>query len=41
VAGFTADGKQQAQVSINISGIGADNNAGVTIDGTTGEPDED
>lgn len=33
VAGFTADGKQQAQVSINISGISADANAGVTIDG--------
>lgn len=33
VAGFTADGKQQAQVSINISGIGADNTSGVTIDG--------
>ena len=41
VAGFTADGKQQAHVSINISGIGADANAGVTIDGHTGELDED
>ena len=41
VAGFTADGKQQAQVSINISGIGADANAGVTIDGTTGETEDD
>lgn len=39
VAGFTSDGKQQAQVSINITGLGQE--AGVTIDGTTGEVDED
>src|SRR6056300_961201 len=32
VAGFTSDGKQQAQVSINISGIGAPSGS-VTIDG--------
>ena len=32
VAGFTSDGKQQAQVSINISGIGAPHGS-VTIDG--------
>jgi hypothetical protein len=32
VAGFTSDGKQQAQVSINISGIGAPHSS-VTIDG--------
>jgi hypothetical protein len=37
VAGFTSDGKQQAQVSINISGIGADTGAGVTISGDSGE----
>lgn len=36
VAGFTADGKQQASVSINISGIGVDSPAGVTIDGDSG-----
>ena len=32
VAGFTADGKQQAQVSINISGIGVPSGA-VTVSG--------
>ena len=32
LAGFTADGKTNAQVSINISGL----NDGVTIDGSTG-----
>lgn len=37
VAGFTADGKQQAQVSINITGIGSDNGSGVTIDGSSGD----
>lgn len=37
VAGFTHDGKQQASVSINISGIGTPANTGVTIDGTSGE----
>jgi len=41
VAGFTSDGKQQAQVSISISGIGTDGSAGVTIDGTSGEPEDD
>jgi hypothetical protein len=42
VAGFTSDGKQQASVSINISGIGSDNSpAGVTIDGTTGETEDE
>ena len=41
VAGFTSDGKQQASVSINISGIGAPTTTGVTIDGTSGEPEDD
>ena len=41
VAGFTADGKQQAQVSINISGIGVDTGAGVTISGDSGEVEND
>ncbi len=35
VAGFTHDQKQQASVSINISGIGQDQ--GVTIDGSSGD----
>ena len=41
LAGFTADGNSQAQVSINISGIGApaEAPAGVTIDGTSGAID--
>jgi hypothetical protein len=39
VAGFTADGKQQASVSINITGLG--DSAGVTIDGSSGEIEED
>jgi hypothetical protein len=34
VAGFTSDGKQQAQVSINISGIGAPASS-VTVEGHT------
>ncbi len=38
VAGFTSDGKQQASVSINISGLG--DNRGVTIDGSSGEIDD-
>ena len=38
IAGFTADGKANAAVSINITGL--DNNHGVTIDGGTGEVDE-
>lgn len=44
VAGFTADGKQQASVSINITGIGSESkdvSAGVTIDGNSGEPEPD
>ena len=40
VAGFTADGKQQAAVSINISGLGQPD-AGVTINGTSGEVEDD
>jgi hypothetical protein len=39
VAGFTADGKANAQVSINISGL-SDNN-GVTIDGGTGDVEDE
>lgn len=39
VAGFTADGKQQATVSINISGL--EPTHGVTIDGTTGDVDDE
>ena len=39
VAGFTSDGKQQAQVSINISGL--EPTHGVTIEGTTGEVDSE
>jgi hypothetical protein len=39
VAGFTSDGKQQAQVSINISGL--EPTHGVTIEGTTGEVDDE
>ena len=38
LAGFTADGKQQAQVSINITGIGQEQ--GVTIEGSAEEVDE-
>jgi len=38
LAGFTADGKANAAVSINITGL--NDNAGVTIDGGTGEVDE-
>ena len=41
VAGFTADGKQQAAVSINITGLGSDNgNTGVVIDGEYADDDE-
>lgn len=36
VAGFTYDGKQQATVQVNITGIGAEP-TGVTINGSTGE----
>jgi len=39
LAGFTADGKANAAVSINITGLGSDH--GVVIDGSTGELDED
>ena len=41
VAGFTSDGKQQASVSINISGIGSTATTGVTIDGTSGDIEHD
>ena len=41
VAGFTADGKANNQVSINITGIGVDATPGVTISGTSGEVEED
>lgn len=39
LAGFTADGKQNAQVSINISGLTPDQ--GVVIDGTAEELDDE
>ena len=39
VAGFTADGKANAAVSINITGLNDTN--GVTIDGGTGEVDDE
>ena len=38
VAGFTYDGKQQAAVQVNITGIGA---SGVTINGTSGDEGRD
>ena len=41
VAGFTHDGKQQSQVSINISGIGADPIKGVTISGDSGDIEDE
>ena len=42
VAGFTADGKQQAQVSINITGLSSGStDTGVIIDGESGEIDDD
>lgn len=38
VAGFTADGKQQAQVSINITGLSSGStDTGVIIDGESGD----
>jgi len=40
VAGFTADGKQQAAVSINISGLGQEP-TGVTIEGINDAEDSD
>ena len=39
VAGFTSDGKQQASVSINITGL--EPSHGVVIDGTTGNVDDE
>jgi len=41
LAGFTHDGKQQASVSINITGLGTDQPSGVVIDGTTGDIDDE
>jgi len=38
VAGFTHDGKQQATVQVNITGIGA---SGVTVNGTSGDEGRD
>jgi hypothetical protein len=41
VAGFTADGKQQAQVSINITGLSSGStDTGVIIDGDSGDVEE-
>ena len=40
VAGFTADGKQQASVAINITGLGQET-AGVTIQGMDEAEDAD
>ena len=40
VAGFTSDGKQQAQVSINISGIGVPQGA-VTVENADDVEDGD
>lgn len=40
VAGFTADGKQQAQVQVNITGVNADDGS-VVINGTTGEVEDE
>ena len=39
VAGFTADGKANAQVQINITGL--DSSHGVTIDGNSGELEDE
>jgi len=39
VAGFTADGKANAQVQINITGL--PDTHGVTIDGSAGNPESD
>jgi hypothetical protein len=42
VAGFTADGKTQNAVSINITGIGASpESPGVTISGSSGEVEDE
>ena len=40
VAGFTADGKAQSAVQINISGLGQPD-AGVIINGESGEVEDD
>lgn len=40
VAGFSHDGKQQAAVQVNITGIGAES-SGVTINGSTGDLEGD
>jgi len=41
VAGFTADGKQQAQVSINITGLSSGStDTGVVIDGSSGSVED-
>tara|TARA_R110000868_G_scaffold255828_3_gene512493 strand:+ start:2786 stop:3142 length:357 start_codon:yes stop_codon:yes gene_type:complete len=40
IAGFTSDGKAQATVSINISGLSSPD-AGVTINGNSGELEND
>lgn len=42
-AGFTVEGKQNNQVQINITGLGVSDSsdAGVTINGTTGEVDDE
>ncbi len=41
VAGFTADGKQQAQVSINITGLSSGStDTGVIIDGEYGDVED-
>ena len=41
VAGFTADGKQQAQVSINITGLSSGStDTGVIIDGESGDVED-
>ena len=39
VAGFSADGKANTQVSINITGLG--DNQGVTINGDSGEAEDE
>lgn len=42
LAGFTADGKQQASVNINITGLSSGStDTGVIIDGESGEIDDE
>jgi hypothetical protein len=42
LAGFTADGKQQASVNINITGLSSGStDTGVIIDGESGELDDE